>query len=609
MRAASSPSPASQSRSLGTIILLGLALVLVGVLVYQAQDALRSQQRIAESTLDDYASFAGWQLTQQAKGSVLSMVITSLSAQASRVDPESPEKTIVSPEQSEADARAITDPWCRCLGGVQYFFRYDWSDGTFRTTANDLPDASLAWARDTLVSYAKSLAPVAGRRSTTFGSPDARLGALRPLSAVVTSDSYGMIFAYATRARAVGDTSVPQLLVFVVVREPKAGRPIVVYGYATDPRTYLGPTFSLIHRRSALLPPSLLRDTAPDSILSISVTTIDGSEIYRSPGYFPSGHRAADTLESNFGRLVMHVGLRPEVASQLIVGGLPRSRLPLLAGVFVLTAGLLGVAWRQLHRQQELARLKTEFVSGVSHELRTPLAQIRWFAELLHLGKLRSDEERERSAAIIDQEARRLTYLVENVLNFSRAEKGTNRITPASLDVDTEMRDAVEMFTPLVRSRRMTVRLGAPTGLTVCADRDALRQILLNLLDNAAKYGPAGQTISVGAAAAPATNGSRVRLWVEDQGPGIPASDRDRVWEPYVRLNRDVESATGGSGIGLSVVRELVALHGGAAWIEAAGAGGGARVVAELPARNEATADVPPEQAAPTEHAPAISEH
>src|SRR5205085_6846663 len=146
--------------------------------------------------------------------------------------------------------------------------------------------------------------------------------------------------------------------------------------------------------------------------------------------------------------------------------------------------------------------------------LRTPLAQIRWFAELLHLGKLRTDEERTRSAGIIDQEARRLTYLVENVLNFSRAEKGTNRITPGPLDLDTEIREAVEMFTPLARSRRMTLRT-TPSGLSVTADRNALRQILLNLLDNAAKYGPAGQTISVGSAVAPTDEGGRVRLWVE----------------------------------------------------------------------------------------------
>jgi signal transduction histidine kinase len=112
----------------------------------------------------------------------------------------------------------------------------------------------------------------------------------------------------------------------------------------------------------------------------------------------------------------------------------------------------------------------------------------------------------------------------------------------------------------------------------VSFDRDALRQILLNLLDNAVKYGPAGQTITVSSEVV----GDRARISVEDQGPGIPHVDRLRVWEPYVRLNRDVESATGGSGIGLSVVRELVTLHGGRTRAEG-GPSGGARVVIELP--------------------------
>jgi len=290
----------------------------------------------------------------------------------------------------------------------------------------------------------------------------------------------------------------------------------------------------------------------------------------------------------------MRVGLHPDLAGQLIVGGLPRSRLPVLVGVFLLTAGLLAVALIQLRRQQQLARLRTEFVSGVSHELRTPLAQIRWFAELLHMGKLRSDEERARSAGIIDQEARRLTYLVENVLNFSRGEKGTNRIAPVRLDLENEIREVLEMFAPLARSRRMTLRSELELGLSVDADRDALRQILLNLLDNAVKYGPAGQTITVGTAK---SDGPRVRLWVEDQGPGIPVAERERVWEPYVRLNRGAESATGGSGIGLSVVRELVTLHGTEAWIESA-PGGGSRVVVELPSRAVDAATAPPSRVA-----------
>jgi len=222
--------------------------------------------------------------------------------------------------------------------------------------------------------------------------------------------------------------------------------------------------------------------------------------------------------------------------------------------------------------------MRTEFVSGVSHELRTPLAQIRWFAELLHMGKLRSEDERLRSAGIIDQEARRLTYLVENVLNFSRAEKGTNRVSLSPSDFDHEIRDVLELFAPLARARQMSLDARLDAGAVVHLDRDALRQILLNLLDNAVKYGPAGQTIVVGSE----VSAERARVWVEDQGPGIPHDERVRVWEPYVRLKRDVESSTGGSGIGLSVVRELVAMHGGRARAES-GPGGGARVVIEFP--------------------------
>jgi len=136
----------------------------------------------------------------------------------------------------------------------------------------------------------------------------------------------------------------------------------------------------------------------------------------------------------------------------------------------------------------------------------------------------------------------------------------------------------IELFAPLARARKMTLATALDAHAVVMLDRDALRQILLNLLDNAAKYGPQGQTIIVGSEIA----GDVARIWVEDQGPGIPHEDRRRVWDPYVRLNRSAESATGGSGIGLSVVRELVALHGGRTRAEGS-PGGGARVLVELP--------------------------
>ena len=560
-------------RLVGTVGLLIMALVVAAILAYQAWDAARSQRRTAESTLHDYAKLADWQLTQQSKNALLTQVVTSLVSQASHVNPDSLARTVLEPVEVEDIARQMVS-WCDCLGGVRYFFRYDWKDGTFRTTETDLPDADLAWVRDTMVAYSKALPPLRERQILAFGSPDGRFGPLKNLAVILTNDSYAMLFGERNHR--------PQLVVFAVARDIDRGLPVEVYGYVTDPTPFLAPTFANIRGkaggRSSLLPESLIGRLSVDSILSISVTTLAGVEVYKSPGWAALTYSAADTIEPSFGRLIMRVSLNKEFADKLVVGGLPASRLPMLIALFVIAAGLLSVALLQLRRQQELARLRTEFVSGVSHELRTPLAQIRWFAELLHMGKLRSEEERGRSAGIIDQEARRLTYLVENVLNFSRAEKGTNRISPAPADLDHEIADALELFTPLARARKMTLASSLAANAVVSFDRDALRQILLNLLDNAVKYGPAGQTITVSSEVV----GDRARISVEDQGPGIPHTDRLRVWEPYVRLNRDAESATGGSGIGLSVVRELVTLHGGRTRAESSPSGG-ARVVIELP--------------------------
>jgi signal transduction histidine kinase len=560
-------------RLVGTVGLLILALVVCAVLAYQAWDAARSQRETADNTLRDYARIADWQLTQQGKNALLTQVVTALSSQASQVDPAHLDRTLMTPSQVEDVARVLVE-WCHCLSGVRYFFRYDWRDGTLRTTDTDLPDADLAWARDTIVAYTKSLPALRDRRVLAFGSPDGRFGPLKNLTVILTNDSYAMLLGERNKRA--------ELLVFVVARDIQRGEPVVLYGFATDPKPFLSPLFENIRGKSgsqsALLPYSLIREMSPDSILSISVTTLAGTEVYRSPGWAAPTYSAADTIEPSFGRLVMRVSLRPDFAGMLIVGGLPGSRIPALVALFVIAAGLLSVALLQLRRQQQLARLRTEFVSGVSHELRTPLAQIRWFAELLHLGKLRTEEERERSAGIIDQEARRLTYLVENVLNFSRSEKGTNRISPSPADLDHEIQDVIELFAPLARARKMTLAAALDAHAVVTLDRDALRQILLNLLDNAAKYGPPGQTITIGSEIA----GDVARIWVEDQGPGIPHEDRRRVWDPYVRLNRTAESATGGSGIGLSVVRELVALHGGRTRAEGS-PGGGARVLVELP--------------------------
>ena len=222
-------------------------------------------------------------------------------------------------------------------------------------------------------------------------------------------------------------------------------------------------------------------------------------------------------------------------------------------------------------------RLRHDFTSSVSHELRTPLTQILLFGETLELGRARGrGRSGGRRSAIIVQEARRLAHLVENVLHLSRAERRWSVSARAgaagarccarssSGSRRWRARDAVRIRTELDETAGRAGRPGA------------LHQIVINLLDNAVKYG--GERADHRPDRAATAAGRAIE--VEDSGPGIPAGDRRRVWEPFVRLRSG--DAVPGSGIGLAVVRELVAAHGGECRVEDA-PGGGSRFVVELP--------------------------
>jgi signal transduction histidine kinase len=202
------------------------------------------------------------------------------------------------------------------------------------------------------------------------------------------------------------------------------------------------------------------------------------------------------------------------------------------------------------------------------------------FAELLRMGWIRSAQEHTRSLDIIDQEARRLGHLVDKVLCFDRAERGESALMPEPTVLATLVGEVLEAFAPLAKARQVTVRQSLDTRVVAEVDRGAVRQILINLLDNAVKYGPAGQTISVSLGTA--AHAERARLAVADEGPGIPTAERDRIWEPFHRLERDSNSAVAGSGIGLALVRRLAEAHGGGAGVESA-PGGGSVFFVELP--------------------------
>jgi signal transduction histidine kinase len=371
-------------------------------------------------------------------------------------------------------------------------------------------------------------------------------------------------------------------MVFLTEPRDSAGRPLAVYGFSV-PLEQIG---------SALMRPSLdlfplVQQATPhrmtnDSILALSVLRPDGrTALALSPRRLPDTYLATITGGRFLDNWTLQMRLDPAAASSLLVGGVPPERTALLAALVAMAVLLIlataAVAWRAL----QLAELRAEFVASVSHELRTPLAQILLFGESLTLGTMRTRRDVRVAGGIIVGEARRLLRLVDNVLLFGRdgrrLEVGMKEEPLAPL-----VRDVVAGFAPVAaasEARLATVRLD---DVAAPMDDEAMRQVLLNLLDNAVKYGPRGQTVSLGLALAD----GRARLWVEDEGPGIPPADRARVWRPFVRLARDVDRQAAGSGIGLSLVREIVSRHRGTATIEGTPAGG-TRVVVELPGARE----------------------
>ena len=375
----------------------------------------------------------------------------------------------------------------------------------------------------------------------------------------------GLVDELAARVNPAAPMSRPSLRVLdderVVATAPgrRQGEAVTI-GFVAD-AGLVRDVFTCVLRDAALLPHSLVDATATRDVLSVRVTTAAGRELFRSDDDWSTFARDAE-FAPNLGGLRASAAIRPERASTLLIGGLPSDRWPLVAGLLLLAVGLVTAAAVQLRRELRFARERADFVSGVSHELRTPLAQIRLFGETLLLGRVRSAAEANRAAGVIVQEARRLGQMVDNVLLFSRAGRGVVALTREPTDVTRLVCDVIESFRPQAASRQAIVEWQMPAGaLIVRADPNAIRQVLLNLLDNAIKYGRRGQSVLVELTVADPI----VRLAVDDEGPGVAPQDVSRVWQPFWRAPG---SAEGGTGLGLAIVRELVERHGGSVAVE-----------------------------------------
>ena len=500
------------------------ARVIVGVLVasvavasllaFQAVSAARSREAVRQAMVRQYAELAAWEFSRVAREQLDGALSHALSKEA------------------HPDGREACD--CGHVEPIEHAFEF--------TTETGVRGRNGALPADVTGAIARHMQGAA--RGTTGA------GQLLPLTA--------------------GSTR------FVAFRwEPHVGVAGGQIGLVA-PFAALTPVLQRTFDRVQLLP-QLTPGSVGQAPVDLQVVGPGDRVVFHSPGTAPGAARhEADLFVDRPVPLRVRASLTPEFVATL---GSEHGAGPnplLIISLAIVNALMVAIGLWQLARERELARLRADFVAGVSHELRTPLAQMRLFTDTLLLDRIRTPAEGRRAIEIIARETRRLSQLVENVLYFHRHQRAPAAPPREKIDLAALVVEVVDNFRPLAAARRIGIAIRMPVEeVIVQANADGLRQVLLNLLDNAVKFGPADDSVTV---ALESLDG-QARLSVEDRGAGVRAADRDRIFQPY---ERGETGGAGGAGIGLSVVHRIVAEHRGAVWVEDR-AGGGARFVVTLP--------------------------
>jgi len=255
---------------------------------------------------------------------------------------------------------------------------------------------------------------------------------------------------------------------------------------------------------------------------------------------------------------------------------------PILLGA---TSGSLlvpSLAWlffRENRRELQLAQQRVSFVNQVSHELKTPLTNIRLYAEMVRARAEEADDKVSiRQLTVVESETARLSRLIQNVLNFARKQRERLSIQPRQFSLSELVENVAVQWRPILVKRGIGLHLEQPDQVEVEADPDAVEQILGNLLSNIEKYAADGCSVRL----AVVDEMQRVVVSVEDKGPGIPLGKQEFIFEPFERLRSDLREGVSGTGIGLTISRELARLHGGELMVDPTYSGG-ARFVLTLP--------------------------
>ncbi len=269
----------------------------------------------------------------------------------------------------------------------------------------------------------------------------------------------------------------------------------------------------------------------------------------------------AAILDFGFGDLVLNLMDRDPGWISQKVHWLYRWYFATIA-VVLLAVGLalLGL-WRGAWQQVQLMRQKDDFISAVSHELRTPLTSIRMYAEMLEKGWVTQPEKQGRYYGGIRQESERLSRLIANVLDFSRIQRGRKSYHFAMGDLNAVVGQVVEMMNPYASQHGFVVRTDLASLQEVAFDRDAVTQIVVNLLDNAVKFAHSSQDKTIWVRTR--LEEGHALIEVEDHGPGVPRSERAKIFDEFYRMERESTRQTTGTGLGLALVRGFAQAHHG----------------------------------------------
>ncbi|MES1244099.1 MAG: HAMP domain-containing sensor histidine kinase [Acidobacteriota bacterium] len=241
--------------------------------------------------------------------------------------------------------------------------------------------------------------------------------------------------------------------------------------------------------------------------------------------------------------------------------------LGLSAALAVLLLGGLVLTLRTASREMKLSQMKSDFVSNVSHELRTPLASIRVFGELLRLGRFDGTDKVREYGDYIETESRRLTQLINNLLDFASIESGRKSYRFECVDVRELVCETLKTFEVRLRQHGFRIAFDDPGPLPpVRIDAGAIAQSLSNLLDNAVKYSHQAQDKEIRVGLRP--EGDSVVISVQDRGVGIPRDEQKKIFDRFHRVSTGLVHDVKGSGLGLSIVQHIVEAHHGRVTVE-----------------------------------------